>query len=251
MPRTGRTRSCRHCRSGSDGVRAGIVGQFDPITMEPNGVALNAAATACERIKSTPTPRQYDFFTRVAVIVFATLLPFGLESVVPADQWWWLMVLSIALSGVFIVLERVGAVVDTPFENQVTGFWWSELSHPYYRFTELGYHVEIFSPDGGACVADAMSDPEDASQWQAEDVISRGDKHDPTFMPLIENTHSVDEIDLDSCDAIVVTGGQGPIFTMENATNLHQKFVEFFEAGKIAAELCMGSADVIVRALGE
>ena len=58
-----------------DGVRAGIVGQFDPITMEPNVVALNAAATACERIKSTPTPRQYDFFTRVAVIVFATLLP--------------------------------------------------------------------------------------------------------------------------------------------------------------------------------
>ena len=103
-----------------DGVRAGIVGQFDPITMEPNVVALNAAAAACERIKSTPTPRQYDFFTRVAVIVFATLLPFGLESVVPDGQWWWLMVLSIALSGVFIVLERVGAVIDTPFENQVT-----------------------------------------------------------------------------------------------------------------------------------
>ena len=103
-----------------DGVRAGIVGQFDPITLEPNVVALNTAAAACERIKSTPTPRQYDFFTRMAVILLATLLPFGLESVVLPGQWWWVVLLSVAISGVFIVLERVGAVIDTPFENQIT-----------------------------------------------------------------------------------------------------------------------------------
>ena len=75
------------------------------------------AAAACERIKSTPTPRQYDFFTRVAVIVFATLLPFGLESVILPGQWWWVVLLSVAISGVFIVLERVGAVIDTPFRE--------------------------------------------------------------------------------------------------------------------------------------
>ena len=103
-----------------DGVRAGIVGQFDPITLEPNVAALNMAAAACERIKSTPTPRQYDFFTRMAVILFATLLPFGLESVILPGQWWWVVLLSVAISGVFIVLERVGAVIDTPFENQIT-----------------------------------------------------------------------------------------------------------------------------------
>lgn len=102
-----------------DGVRAGIVGQFDPITL-PNVVALNTAAAACERIKSTPTSRQYDFFTRTAVVLFATLLPFGLESVILPGQWWWVVLLSVAISGVFIVLERVGAVIDTPFENQIT-----------------------------------------------------------------------------------------------------------------------------------
>jgi len=79
--------------------------------------------------------------------------------------------------------KRVAIVLSNPAVSTTTnwpaGFWWSELSHPYFRFTELGYQVEIFSPEGGACVADAMSDPEDASQWQAEDVISRGYKHDP------------------------------------------------------------------------
>ena len=87
-----------------------------------------------------------------------------------------------------------------------------------------------------------MSDPEDASQWQAEDVISRGYKHDPGFMKLLENTRPADEIDLGRFDAILVAGGQGPMFTFEKAADLHGKFAEFYEAGKIAAALCHGVA---------
>jgi len=142
--------------------------------------------------------------------------------------------------------KRVAIVISNPVVSMTTGwpvgFWWAELSHPYFRFTELGYQAEIFSPEGGACAADARSDPEDASQWQAEDVISRGYKHDPDFMNLVQNTKTVDEISLDAFDAIMVAGGEGPMFTMEKATNLHAKFAEFFEAGKIAAALCHGVA---------
>jgi ion channel-forming bestrophin family protein len=103
-----------------DGVRASIVGQFDPISLEPNLAALNSWATASERIKHTPTPRQYDYFTRLAVAAFSTLLPFGLESVVPVEQEWWVIVLTVVVAGVFIILERVGAVIDAPFDNKVT-----------------------------------------------------------------------------------------------------------------------------------
>jgi ion channel-forming bestrophin family protein len=103
-----------------DGVRASIVGQFDPITLEPNLAALNAWAAASERIKHTPTPRQYDYFTRLAVTAFSTLLPFGLASVVPTEQDWWVIVLTVVVAGVFIILERVGAVIEAPFENSIT-----------------------------------------------------------------------------------------------------------------------------------
>jgi putative intracellular protease/amidase len=102
--------------------------------------------------------------------------------------------------------------------------------------------VEVFSPKGGPCEADAMSDPDDPSEWQAEDVISRGYKHDPAFLKLIENTRPVDEIDIDRFDAIAVAGGQGPMFTFETADNLHAKFAAFYEAGKLAAALCHGVA---------
>ena len=37
-------------------------------------------------------------------------------------------------------------------------------------------------------------------------------------------------------------GGQAPMFTFEGARNLHRKFVEFYEAGKVAAALCHGTA---------
>jgi putative intracellular protease/amidase len=142
--------------------------------------------------------------------------------------------------------RRAAIVISNPGMSTVTGwpvgFWWSELTHPYFKLTEGGYEVEVFSPVGGACTADEWSDPEDASQLQADDVISRGYKHDPDFMKLIESTPSIDGLDVDRFDALVVAGGQGPMFTFETAQDLHRKFVEFYEAGKVTAALCHGVA---------
>jgi ion channel-forming bestrophin family protein len=103
-----------------DGVRASIIGQFDPITLEPNLAALNGWAATSERIKHTPTPRQYDYFTRLALAAFSTLLPFGLLSVIPTDQDGWVIILTVVVAGVFIILERIGAVIEAPFENSIT-----------------------------------------------------------------------------------------------------------------------------------
>jgi putative intracellular protease/amidase len=142
--------------------------------------------------------------------------------------------------------KRVAIVISNPGTSTTTGwpvgFWWAELTHPYFYFTEAGYEVEIFSPHGGACSADAMSDPEDPSQWQSEDVISRGYKHDPEFLKLVQNTRSVDSLDVNSFDALIVAGGQGPMFTFEAATSLHTKFAQFYESGKLTAALCHGAA---------
>ena len=87
-----------------------------------------------------------------------------------------------------------------------------------------------------------MSDPDDVSRWQAEDVISRGYKNDPGFMKLIQSTGKVDDIDVDAYDVLVVAGGQGPMFTFKAAQDLHAKFSEFYETGKPTAALCHGVA---------
>lgn len=142
--------------------------------------------------------------------------------------------------------KRVAIVIANPAISTTTGwnvgFWWSELTHPFYEFTEKGYEVEIFSPEGGECEPDAMSDPRDASGYSASDLISMGFIHTPSLAALVENTKKVAEIEVDKFDAIVVAGGQAPMFTFENTTDLHKKFVEFYEAGKITSALCHGVA---------
>ncbi|WP_149275249.1 bestrophin family protein [Pareuzebyella sediminis] len=75
-----------------------------------------------EKIKSTPLLRQYDIFTRLFVMLFIALLPFGLLDVFGTmDNSSWVMIpLSILISFVFIVLERTGAANEDPFENRTT-----------------------------------------------------------------------------------------------------------------------------------
>jgi putative intracellular protease/amidase len=142
--------------------------------------------------------------------------------------------------------KRVAIVIANPTVSTTTGwpvgFWWSELTHPYYAFVEAGYEVEIFSPAGGACQADGMSDPRDASGYSASDLISMGFIATPKLFALVENTPPVSAIDVQRFDAIVVAGGQAPMFSFASAHDLHQKFVEFYTAGKIAAALCHGVA---------
>jgi len=142
--------------------------------------------------------------------------------------------------------KRVAIVIANPAVSTTTGwpvgFWWSELTHPYHAFEEKGYEVEIFSPDGGQCMADGMSDPNDPSGYSASDLISQGFIHTPKLKALVDNTGKVADIEVAKFDAIVVAGGQAPMFNFERASALHAKFVEFFAAGKIASALCHGVA---------
>jgi putative intracellular protease/amidase len=142
--------------------------------------------------------------------------------------------------------KRVAIVVSNPAVSTTTqwpvGFWWSELTHPYFVFEEAGYEVEIFSPQGGKCEADGMSDPRDPSGYSASDLVSMGFIATPKLATLLEKTRPVGEIDAKAFDAILVAGGQAPMFTFEKAAALHTKFVEFYEAGKLAVALCHGVA---------
>lgn len=142
--------------------------------------------------------------------------------------------------------KRVAIVVSNPAISSTTGwpvgFWWSELTHPYLAFHEKGYELDVFSPAGGKAEGDAMSDPRDPSGYSSSDLISMGFIATPGLAAVVDNTKKVSEMDAQAFDAIVVAGGQAPMFTFEQARDLHEKFVEFYERGKIACALCHGVA---------
>src|SRR4029450_8142496 len=117
--------------------------------------------------------------------------------------------------------KRVAIVIANRAISTTTGwpvgFWWSELTHSYYLLTESGYKIELFSPDGGACKADALSDPRDTSGYSATDLLTMGFIARPAGVALMENTKTAASIDVDGFDAILVAGGQAPMLTFDAA----------------------------------
>jgi ion channel-forming bestrophin family protein len=69
----------------------------------------------CERIKTTPLPRQYGFFTKIFVWVFVLLLPFGLVQ----HLEWVTIPIYIVLATMFTITERIGSRTEEPFENKL------------------------------------------------------------------------------------------------------------------------------------
>lgn len=138
--------------------------------------------------------------------------------------------------------KRVLLVAANPSTSPVTGwpigFWWAELTHPYWAFTEAGYQVEIRSPNGGALQADGYSDPEDPSGYSAHDLISLGFKHSPAHAQLLAQTASLADVSPADYDAIFLAGGQSPMVTFAENAALHGLVARFYEAGKVVGIVC-------------
>jgi putative intracellular protease/amidase len=125
------------------------------------------------------------------------------------------------------------------------GFWGAELTHAWHAFKEAGYDVTIASPDGGKCELDAWSDPRDESRYSFGDLITMGFLNTPEFMQLIDETPALDTLNYDDYDALVVVGGESPMFTFRNHAELQNALRTFFEAGKVTSALCHGTAALI------
>jgi putative intracellular protease/amidase len=132
----------------------------------------------------------------------------------------------------------VAKPATSPTTGWPVGFWWAELTHPYWAFIEAGYEVEIRSPAGGTLQADAYSDPEDPSGYSAYDILSLGFKHSAQHMALLEHTKNLGDVDLGDYDAVFLAGGQSPMVTFRHNAKLEQLVAAFYEAGKVTALVC-------------
>jgi putative intracellular protease/amidase len=144
---------------------------------------------------------------------------------------------------------RVLMVVANPTTSTTTGwpigFWAAELTHPYYEFDRVRYDVTIASPDGGKVELDALSDPRDESKWSADDLISMGFLNTPELVALLEDTPRLADLELDEFDALVVCGGNAPMFQFRENEDLKRTIAAFYEAEKPTALLCHGVSALI------
>jgi putative intracellular protease/amidase len=151
--------------------------------------------------------------------------------------------------------KRVLIVASNPSVSPQTGwpvgFWWAELTHPYWEFVEHGYEVTIASPDGGAIVPDGFSDPEDESGYSAHDLLSLGFKKSPGHAALLETTPAIANLDPDGFDALFLVGGQAPMVTFVDDERVHALVASFFEAGKPTAVVCHATCVLLKARTGD
>jgi putative intracellular protease/amidase len=138
--------------------------------------------------------------------------------------------------------KRTLIVASNPAVSKQTGwrigFWWAELSHPYWELTEHGYRVDVASPDGGKLEADAWSDPRDESRYSADDLLSLGFINSPEHLKLVEQSKPLADISVGDYDAVLFVGGSGPMYTFFDDERVLRLVSSFYEAGKVTAVIC-------------
>ncbi len=104
--------------------------EFDKQIFHNNLEEMYNLQGRCERIKNTPFPRQYAYFSTLFTWLFVLLLPFGLLNVfenqlieIKETNVWWFMALmiffSVLISWIFITMEKVGSNSEDPFEGRI------------------------------------------------------------------------------------------------------------------------------------
>ncbi|MBT9391930.1 hypothetical protein KLP40_02035 [Hymenobacter sp. NST-14] len=100
----------------------GLLNDFQHVSMVRSLEELFNLQGGCERIKNTPFPRQYAYFSLVFVWLFALLLPLGLIgefATMGPDHIWLTIPFSVLVSWVFHTMEVVGHTSENPFENEM------------------------------------------------------------------------------------------------------------------------------------
>lgn len=95
--------------------KKGWLSDFRFVRMDETLTEFNNHQGMSERIKNTPLPRPYSFFSRVFVFIHGTLLPFAFIE----ELGWWNIPLSLTINFVFLALDLIGERTEDPFENRM------------------------------------------------------------------------------------------------------------------------------------
>ncbi len=117
-----------------------------------------------------------------------------------------------------------------------TGYYLSEVSHPWEILKNAGYEIEFVSPQGGKAPVDGLdlTDKVNAEFW-----------NDKVYRSKIENTKKPIEINPSDYVAIHYAGGHGAMWDFADNTELADIAAKIYENGGIVSAVCHGPAGIV------
>lgn len=116
-----------------------------------------------------------------------------------------------------------------------TGVFASEMTAPYYVFTDGGMQVDIASVQGGEIPIDPMS-----FLWFVESRADRRFHADAEFRQKVARSLKIDNIDFAAYDIIYLAGGWGAAYDLGTSDVLGDKITAAWKAGRVVGGVCHG-----------
>ncbi len=117
-----------------------------------------------------------------------------------------------------------------------TGYYLSEVAHPWKVLTCAGYEIDFVSPRGGMPPVDG---------FQLLDPVNRKFWNSQKYQKKLIDSLSPEEVNPDEYSAIFYAGGHGAMWDFPPNTVLADIARRIYEAGGVVAAVCHGPAGLL------
>jgi putative intracellular protease/amidase len=120
--------------------------------------------------------------------------------------------------------------------GQPTGFYLSEVSHPWEVLHAAGYEMDFVSPKGGKAPVDGLN---------LNDATNKAFWEDSTYRQKVEHTLKPSEVKVEDYAAIFYAGGHGTMWDFAENLELAQIASKIYENGGVVSAVCHGPAGLV------
>jgi putative intracellular protease/amidase len=120
--------------------------------------------------------------------------------------------------------------------GQPTGYYLSEVSHPWHVLINAGYEVDFVSPQGGKAPVDGLN---------LNDAVNKEFWENSTYRSKIENTMRPSDVNTADYVAIHYTGGHGTMWDFADNTELAAIATKIYENNGVISAVCHGPAGLV------
>lgn len=125
--------------------------------------------------------------------------------------------------------------------NRKTGFFFSEIAHPFEVLDKAGIAIEFASPAGGWTPFDAYDENDPAHKAFRESNAFR----------RLNRSRRLSEVDAADYDAIFVPGGLGPMVDIQRNTDVQKAIVRAWTTDKLVTAVCHGPCSLLGVDVGD
>jgi putative intracellular protease/amidase len=119
--------------------------------------------------------------------------------------------------------------------NRATGVFASEMTVPYYAFSDAGMEVDVASIQGGPIPIEGSS-----LRWPLASPADERYRGDPAFQSKVQQSLEVGAVDIDRYDIVYLAGGWGAAYDLGESAALGEKMTDAYANQAVIGGVCHG-----------